>query len=160
MPTTGSLDSSTNASSGARRGKTRYDLEERLLEYSASIVRLSEHIHRTPAGNHVRGQIIRSGTSPLFNHGEAEGAESAKDFIHKLGVCLKELKETRRALLLIQKVPLVESQDVVSPILQETNELILIFSTSIRTTRERHLEEESGLYVFDEIGQKRTDREA
>jgi four helix bundle protein len=80
------------------KGKERceFDLEERLLEYAASIIRLVEKLAPTRAGNHVAGQLLRSGTSPLPNHGEAQAAESADDFVHKLKICLKELKESFR----------------------------------------------------------------
>jgi four helix bundle protein len=61
----------------------RYDLEERLLDYSARIIRLAERLPRTRAGNHVGAQLLRSGTSPLPNHGEAQAAESTDDFVHK-----------------------------------------------------------------------------
>jgi four helix bundle protein len=121
----------------------RYDLEERLLDYSVAVVRLTEEVDKSRAGNHVVGQLIRSGTSPLFNHGEAEAAESARDFVHKLQVCLKELKETKRALRLIQRVPLVASSDVVLPLLQETEEPIRIFSASIKTAKKRIVCEEA-----------------
>ncbi len=73
----------------------KYDLDDRLLEYSASIIRLVADMAKTKAGNHVGGQLLRSGTSPYFNHGEAEAAESQRDFVHKMGVCLKELRETK-----------------------------------------------------------------
>ena len=73
-----------------------YDLEKRLLEYSARIIRLVERLPNTRAGNHVAGQLLRSGTSPLPNHGEAQAAESANDFVHKLKICLKELRESYR----------------------------------------------------------------
>jgi len=74
--------------------ETRYDLEERLLEFSVRIIRLSESRPATRAGNHVAGQLLRSGTAPLPMHGEAQAAESARDFQHKLRVALKELRET------------------------------------------------------------------
>ena len=90
-----------------------YDLEERLLEYSVRVVRLIEKLPNTRAGNHVAGQLLRAGTSALPNHGEAEGAESRNDFIHKLGVCHKELRESRRWLLLIQRVPLLSETELV-----------------------------------------------
>ena len=77
-------------------GEQKYDLEERLLEYAAVIVRLVEKLPNTRAGNHIAGQLLRSGTSPLPNHGEAEAAESRGDFIHKMGICHKELRESRR----------------------------------------------------------------
>ena len=58
----------------------KYDLEDRLLEYAASVIRLVEKMPNTRAANHVGGQLLRSGTSPLFNHGEAQAAESSLNF--------------------------------------------------------------------------------
>ena len=113
-----------------------YDLEERLLEYAARIVRLVEKLPNTRAGNHVAGQLLRSGTSALPNHAEAQGAESRKDFVHKLKICHKELRESRRWLRLIQRVPLLKAP-AVEPLVQETEELIRIFSTSIRIASRR-----------------------
>jgi four helix bundle protein len=111
----------------------RFDLEERLLEYSARIIRLVDVLQNTRAANHVGGQLLRSGTSPLPNHGEAQAAESRADFIHKLKICLKELRESRRWLRLVKRVPLVEKPDRIDPMIGETEELIRIFVTSIRT---------------------------
>jgi four helix bundle protein len=113
--------------------KQTYDLEERLLEYSVSIIRIVEHLPKTRVGNHVAGQLLKSGTSPYPNHGEAQAAESPKDFIHKLRICLKELRETQRWLKLIQRVPLINEAKLLNDILQETEELIKIFVTSIKT---------------------------
>src|ERR1041385_5421495 len=79
----------------------KYDLEERLLDYAADVIRLVEGLPHTRAGNHVAGQLLRSGTSPLPNHGEAQGAESGADFVHKMSICYQELRETRRWLRLI-----------------------------------------------------------
>ena len=116
---------------------TKYNLEERLLDFSAQIIRLVERLDVTKAGNHVGGQLLRCGTSPLFNHGEAQAAESPKDFSHKLKICLKELRETHRALRLIQRVPLIKPSSTVDPILRETEELIKIFMASVRTVEKR-----------------------
>lgn len=110
----------------------RYDLEDRLLEYSAAIIRLVEKLPTSRAGNHVAGQLLRSGTSALPNHAEAQAAESRKDFVHKLKLCHKELRESRRWLLLIQRVPLLTGDSVTSLVV-ETDELIRIFHASIRT---------------------------
>lgn len=77
-------------------GADKYDLEERLLEFESLVIDLSESLPRTRAGYHVAGQILRAGTSPCPHHGEAEDAASREDFIHKMKVCLKELRETRR----------------------------------------------------------------
>ena len=111
----------------------KYDLEERLLEYSVRIIKIVEQIQKTKTGNHVAGQLLRSGTSPYPNHGEAQAAESPKDFVHKLRISLKELRETQRWLTLVQRVPLVEQPERLNEILQETEELIKIFVTSIKT---------------------------
>jgi four helix bundle protein len=114
-----------------------FDLEDRLLEYSANIVRITELMVRTPAGTHLANQLLRSGTSALPNHGEAQAAESVDDFVHKMSVCLKELRETRRWLRLIARVPLVRSPTSVDPLLQESEELIKIFYRSITTAKKR-----------------------
>ena len=113
-----------------------YDLEERLLEYSARIIRLVERLPNTRAGNHLAGQLLRSGTAPLPNHGEAQAAESAKDFVHKLKICRKELRESWRWLLLIQRVPLLRPR-LVEALVKETDELIRIFVRSIQTAEQR-----------------------
>src|SRR5438874_7457534 len=97
----------------------RFNLEDRLLEFSARIIRLVDALPNTRAGNHVAGQLLRCGTSPYGNHGEVEAAESRKDFVHKLRVCLKELKETRRWLRLLQKAGLLPERKMAS-ILRET----------------------------------------
>jgi four helix bundle protein len=115
--------------------KDKYDLEERLLAYAARIVHLTDSLPKSRAGNHVAGQLIRSGTSPLSNHGEAQGAESVADFVHKFSIALKELKESRRWLCLIVKARLIRDPALVGPLLAETEELIKIFAASIRTAR-------------------------
>ncbi len=113
-----------------------YDLEERLLGYSAEVILLAERLPKTRAGNHIAGQLIRSGTSPFSNHGEAQGAESQKDFIHKMGICVKELRESERWLKLIRRVPLLPLTDkTLSSLLKETDELIRIFASSIKTAK-------------------------
>ncbi len=118
--------------------KQTYDLEERLLEYSVRIIKIVEQLPNTRVGNHVAGQILKSGTSPYPNHGEAQGAESPRDFVHKLRIALKELRETQRWLKLIQRVPLIKKPELLDDILQETEELIKIFVTSIKTAEKKH----------------------
>ncbi|MBN1626173.1 MAG: four helix bundle protein [Deltaproteobacteria bacterium] len=115
----------------------KYDLEERLLEYSVRIIKLVEQLPNTRAGNHVAGQLLRSGTSPYPNHGEAQAAESPKDFVHKLRIALKELRESKRWLRLIRKVPLIDDSKLVGDLLNETEELIKIFATSIKTAERK-----------------------
>ena len=117
---------------GAGAGERRFDLEERLLEYAVRIIRLVDALPASRAGRHVADQLLRCGTSPLANHGELQGAESRKDFIHKLGICLKEIREARRWLRLVYRVPLL-SPSKVEPLIGETEALIKIFAASIRT---------------------------
>jgi four helix bundle protein len=118
--------------------KKIYDLEERLLEYSIRIIKIVEQLPNTRIGNHVAGQLLRSGTSPYPNHGEAQSAESQKDFIHKLRISLKELRESQRWLRLIQRVPLIKKSEFLNDILKEIEELIKIFVTSIKTAEKKH----------------------
>jgi four helix bundle protein len=122
--------------------KQIYDLEERLLEYSVRIIKIVEQLPDTKTGNHVSGQLLKSGTSPYPNHGEAQAAESPKDFIHKLRISLKELRESQRWLKLIQRVPLINRAELLTDILQETEELIRIFVTSIKTAGKKNLRNE------------------
>jgi four helix bundle protein len=114
------------------RNTARFDLEDRLLDFSARIIRLVDALPNTRAANHVAGQLVRCGTSPYGNHGEVEAAESRRDFVHKLRICLKELKETKRWLRLLQKASLVPEKKM-GAILGETEELIKIFFASVRT---------------------------
>ncbi len=115
----------------------KYDLEERLLAYSVQIIKIVEQLPKTRVGNHVAGQLLRSGTSPYPNHGEAQAAESPKDFVHKLRISLKELRETQRWLSLIQRVPLIKNANQLDTIQQETEELIKIFVASIKTAEKK-----------------------
>ena len=113
----------------------KYDLEERLLEYSVRIIRVTESMKRSRAANHIADQLLRSGTSPYGNHGEAEGAESRDDFIHKLKVCYKELRESRRWLRLVQRAELIAKPALLVPLISEADELVRIFASSIRTAQ-------------------------
>jgi four helix bundle protein len=96
------------------------------------VIRLVDALPTIRAGRHVADHLLRCGTSPLANHGELQGAESRKDFIHKLGICLKEIREARRWLRLIHRVPLIPTTKI-EPLLDETEALVKIFVASIRT---------------------------
>ena len=111
----------------------KYDLEARLMEFSVRIICVIESITRSRANTYVADQLLRSGISPYGHHGEAEGAESRDDFIHKLKVCHKELRESRRWLRLVQRVPMVAKAEALNAVLGEADELVRIFSASIRT---------------------------
>jgi four helix bundle protein len=117
--------------------KIKYDLEDRLLEFAVAVVEQSDDLPNTRAGNHIAGQLLRCGTSPYGHHGEVESAESRKDFIHKLKVCLKELRETRRWLRLVSRLKNMNRDPRLVPCLAEAQELIRIFVTSVRTTERR-----------------------
>jgi four helix bundle protein len=125
------------SNAGASR---KFDLEERLLEFASVVIDISEKLPNSRSGNHVAGQLLRSGTSPYSNHGEAESAESPDDFIHKLKVCLKELRETRRWLRLIHRKDWLTDEPQLKWALIEVEELIRIFVASIRTARQNQLQ--------------------
>jgi four helix bundle protein len=88
-------------------------LEDRLVEFAVRIIQLSASLPRTPPGKHIAAQIMRSGTSPAPNYGEARGAESHADFIHKLRVVLKELNETSIWLRVIERSHLLQKELIV-----------------------------------------------
>ena len=116
-------------------GNKKYDLEERLIQFALLIIDIVEMLPNTRAGNHIAGQLIRSGTSPAFNYGEAQVAESRDDFIHKMKICLKELKETHIAVQIIRRKPLIKDFKKVDKGITECKELISIFVRSIETAR-------------------------
>lgn len=117
--------------------RRNFALEERLLEYAAALIRFAETMRQTQAGNHFAGQLLRSGTAPLPNHGEAQAAESMADFVHQMSLALKELRGSRRGLRLAQRVPLGRVPGSVDPLIRETEELIRLFFASIATARKR-----------------------
>lgn len=110
-----------------------FDLEDRLIDFSVRIISVVEAMPDSRAGKHIAGQLVRSGTSPAPNYGEAQSAESRKDFIHKMKIALKELRETIIWLKIIERKPL-SPPDRLGPIITECNELISIFVTSIKAT--------------------------
>lgn len=107
-------------------------LEERLVDFAVRIITVVEALPDTKAGKHIAGQLIRSGTSPAPNYGEAQSAESRADFVHKMKVCLKELRETLIWLKIIERKPLC-SKPRLGLMLTECDELISIFVKSIQT---------------------------
>lgn len=113
----------------------QFDLQDRLVDYAVRIIRLSEALPDTKTGKHVAGQILRSGTSPAPNYGEAQGAESRDDFIHKVKVALKEMRETHIWLKIIAKANLIKPAKQLEPLLQETDELVAILFASAQTAR-------------------------
>ncbi|MBC7776699.1 MAG: four helix bundle protein [Phycisphaerae bacterium] len=114
---------------------TKYDLEERLVEFGSRVINLVESLPGTTAGKHLGGQLVRSGTAPALNYGEAQAAESRPDFIHKMKIALKELRETLVNLKFILKRNYF-SKERLLPLLKENDELIAIFIKSISTAQE------------------------
>ena len=115
----------------------KYDLEERLIKFAGLIISISESLKNTRAGNHLSGQLLRSGTSPALNYGEAQSSESRKDFIHKCKIILKELRESYICLKLIKNVKLYTSGVKLEKAMNENNELIAIFVKSIKTAQNK-----------------------
>jgi four helix bundle protein len=115
--------------------RPRYDLEDRLIDFAAQICLLTEQFPPTALGKHVRVQLSRSATSPFANYGEAQGAESRQDFLHKLKVCLKELRETYAWLKFAERMKLC-AEDIEAA-RNECNELISIFVASVKTATGR-----------------------
>ena len=125
------------ATATAREPQSQADiLEKRLVDFAVRIIKLSAKLPKTPAGRHVAGQILRSGTSPAPNYGEARGAESSADFTHKVRVVLKELNETLIWLQIIERSRLLKAE-LLTDIIQENTELCKIFATTLRTARMR-----------------------
>ncbi len=91
----------------------KYDLEERLIDFSVLLIEIVNEMLNSKAGNHLSGQLVRSGTSVSLNYGEAQSAESKKDFIHKMKVILKELRETFICLKIIHRCELYKSKIVI-----------------------------------------------
>src|SRR6266498_2050852 len=106
----------------------KYDIEDRLVEYGCRMIDVVEALPKTRARNYIAGQLIRSCMSPAFNYGEAQAAESRDDFIHKLGVVLKELKECRTALKIIRRKEMIKPIKKTDKIYRETEELIAIIA--------------------------------
>jgi four helix bundle protein len=128
------------------KSNKQFDLEARLIEFAVIIIQISECLYKSPSGNHISGQIVRSGTSPALHYGEAQSADSRNDFIHKLKVLLKELRETLVALKIIKRVPLTSKMDTVEQAIGECNELIAIFVKSIETAKRNNEESKRKLH--------------
>ena len=110
----------------------KYDLEDRLIDFTIVCSDIVEELPTTKLANHIGGQLIRASSSGALNYGEAQSAESPNDFVHKLKVVLKELRESRVCLKIILRKPLLPRERV-QPTLDECNELIAIFLKSIDT---------------------------
>jgi len=116
---------------------TPRELEDRLIVFAVNIIRLSDGIKPSIGGKNLAEQIVRSSSSIALNYGEAQSAESGRDFVHKLGICLKELRETFINLRIIDGAGLHADQNIVNNLKAESNELISIFMKSIETSKRK-----------------------
>jgi len=122
----------------------RYDLEERLMAFADRVLNVVDSLPRTRTGNHIGNQLVRCGTSPVANYGEAQSAESRSDFIHKLKLSLKELRETRIWLRLIQRRLRIKPAAKLAPLPKECDVLIAIFAASARTAEKKNTRPSNG----------------
>jgi len=113
----------------------KFDLEERLVDFSVLIIEIVNEMPNSKAGNHLSGQLVRSGTSVSLNYGEAQSGESRRDFIHKMKIVLKELRETFICLKIIHRTNLFKTESNIIRAKNENNELISIFVKSVETVQ-------------------------
>lgn len=107
-----------------------------MLDFIVKIIRIADGLPKTISGRHIAGQLTRAGTSCGSNYEEGCGAESRPDFIHKMSVVLKELKESRFWLRLIHRTQLLSAEEI-QPVLDECEELCAIIGKSISTARKK-----------------------
>ena len=115
----------------------KFDLEERLIDFAVIIADITEALPNTRMGNYVAGQLVRSGCSPALNYGEAQAAESRNDFIHKMKIILKELREALISLKIIEKRSMHNLEKTLSA-KDECSQLIAIFVKSIETAKKNN----------------------
>ena len=113
----------------------KHDLEERLISFVVMIVEIVESMPDSRAANHLSGQLLRSGTSPALNYGEAQSGESRRDFIHKIKIILKELRASFICLKIIHRSKLYKTEEKILIALKESNELISIFVKNVETAQ-------------------------
>jgi len=117
----------------------KFDLEDRLIEFVIRVDTIVEELPDTRLGKYIAGQMIRSGTSPALNYGEVMAAESPNDFIHKMKIILKELRETFVCFKIIKRKPLLTNFSKYESSFRENDELIAIFASSIKTAKRNKL---------------------
>lgn len=115
--------------------KYNYDLEQRLIKFSVKIITVCKNVESSFAAHHLSKQLIRSVTSSALNYGEAQAAQSSKDFLHKMRICLKELRESHINLKIQKEAQLIKDKEIINELLDENNQLIAIFVTSIKTSK-------------------------
>ncbi len=116
----------------------KFDLEDRLIDFAVLCIKLFKKIEYNYALDHLSKQLIRSSTGAALNYGEVQGAESAKDFVHKMGIVLKELKESRVNLKIQLGADLLKDLKNAEISLKECEELIAIFAKSLQTAKTKN----------------------
>jgi len=116
----------------------KYDIEERLIRFAINIILLCKKTDNSFASQHLSKQLIRSASSSALNYGEAQSAESKRDFLHKMKLCLKELRESLVNLKIQKGANIISDVNQLDSILKENNELIAIFVASIRTSQNKN----------------------
>ena len=116
----------------------KYDLEERLIQFAVDVIIICGKIDGSFASQHLSKQLIRSATASALNYGEAQSAESARDFLHKMKLCLKELRESLVNLKIQKGASLIKNIEMLDNLMKENNELIAIFVSSIRTSNNKN----------------------
>jgi four helix bundle protein len=116
--------------------KETITLSDRLLDFVVRVIKLAEALPKTPTSRHVGGEMVRACSSSGANYEEACGAESRSDFIHKMSIVLKELKETRFWLRVVHRAEMVESSRA-NPLTDECEQLCAIIARSILTAKRR-----------------------
>jgi four helix bundle protein len=116
-----------------------YDLDERLIDFAVAVIKLNNYLPNNRTGIVLGNQLVKSGTSPALNYGEALSAESRRDFIHKLKIVLKELRETLICLKIIDRTTLLQSNEILNGTIKENNELIAIFVKSVETANKNRM---------------------
>jgi four helix bundle protein len=119
--------------------QTKFDLEDRLVEFASRIIDIVEALPNTRAGNYIANQLVRCGLAPALLYGEVQSAESREDFIHKMKIAVKELKETRVCLKLITRKQMIKPIMRLDNVRKENEELIAIISSGIETARKNIL---------------------
>ncbi len=114
----------------------KYDLQERLIKFSAAIIIFALTLKENFTTNHLTKQLIRSTTAAALNYGEAQSAESRRDFTHKMKICLKELRESQVNIEILGEADLIKNDVLFKTNLKECGELVAIFTSSIKTTNE------------------------
>ncbi|HIP48489.1 MAG TPA: four helix bundle protein [Lutibacter sp.] len=114
----------------------KFDLEERLINFSMMIIDIVNNTPNNKAGGYLAGQLIKSGISPALNYAEAQSAESRKDFVHKMKISLKELRESFVNMKIMHKAKLFKNEELIISTIKENNELISIFVSSVKTAQQ------------------------